>query len=42
MDESVWVVLGLVVGVGLIILGSRIRSRSRAPRRPAEPPRQDE
>jgi hypothetical protein len=34
MDDSMLVVGGIVVGVALLILGSRIRSRSALPRKP--------
>jgi len=37
MDDSVLYVIGLVVGVGLLYLGSRIRSRARSRGRPGGP-----
>ncbi len=36
MDESVLVVVGIVVGVALLYLGSRIRSRARIRQRPTK------
>jgi hypothetical protein len=37
MDDSTRVILGLVVGVALLYLGSRIRSRARRSARPPGP-----
>ena len=34
MDESNWTYVGIVVGVALLYLGSRIRSRARTRQRP--------
>ena len=36
MDESTWTVLGIAVGVTLLYLGSRMRSRARARQRPTK------
>ncbi len=36
MDESVLVVMGIVVGMALLYLGSRIRGRARTGQRPTD------
>ncbi len=41
MDDSGLMILGIAAGVALLILGSRIRSRSRRRARPPEAPRRD-
>ena len=41
MDDTTLTVLGLVVGVSLLVLGSRIRSRARRAKPTAPPPSQD-